>query len=115
MVHARFTPRRRILPSSRRGSGAFYAPQDALKPRAEDRQRVLAFLHGRVWFANALGGFRGQSGYLLASYCHAPVLKRLSGSYFSLRARRRLMVSCGNTPSISASLSGIALFKYVVT
>ena len=74
-----------------------------------------AFLRGTVWFANALWRLRGQSGYLLASYCHAPVLRRLLGSYFSLRARRRLMVSCGNTPSISASLSGIALFRYVVT
>ena len=56
-----------------------------------------------------------SSSYLLASYCHAPILKTLLGSIFSFRARSRFMVSCGNTPSISASLSGMALFKYVVT
>jgi hypothetical protein len=31
-----------LAASSRRGSGAFYAPQDALQPRAEDRQRRRA-------------------------------------------------------------------------
>jgi hypothetical protein len=79
-------------------------------------ERTAGVMEGRGAFRERLvSGFRGQSGYLLASYCHAPVLKRLLGSYFSLRARRRLRVSCGNTPSISASLSGIALFRYVVT
>jgi hypothetical protein len=34
-----------------------------------------------------------SSGYLLASYCHAPILKTLSGSIFFLRARSRFMVS----------------------
>ena len=53
--------------------------------------------------------------YLLASYCHAPILKRLSGSCSAFIARKRFIASCGNTPSISASLSGMALFKYVVT
>jgi hypothetical protein len=56
-----------------------------------------------------------SGGYLLASYCHAPILKRLSGSCSAFSARNRFMVSCGNTPSISVSLSGMALFKYVVT
>ncbi len=56
-----------------------------------------------------------SSSYLLASYCHAPILKTLLGSCFCFRARRRFMVSCGNTPSISLSLSGMALFRYVVT
>jgi hypothetical protein len=56
-----------------------------------------------------------SGSYLLASYCHAPILKKLLGSCFAFRARRRFMVSCGKTSSISASLSGMALFKYVVT
>jgi hypothetical protein len=51
------------------------------------------------------------SSYLLASYCHAPILKTLSGSTLFLSVRSLFMVSCGNTSSISASLSGMALFK----
>ena len=54
-------------------------------------------------------------GHLLAENSHAPILKRLPGSCCSLSARRRFMVSCGNTPSISASVTGMALLRYVVT
>jgi hypothetical protein len=49
--------------------------------------------------------------YLLARYSQAPIRKRLPGSCLCFSARSRSMVSFGNTPSISASLSGMALLR----